>query len=57
MSYRIVTYCKQKYTELATAIEGDITSNSWTPVSVSMAAYNGLFYATVIYSYTPTPEE
>ena len=57
MEYHVISYSGARgedLTDLITTIEGDLSLNSWTPISTSVL-YNptyGIYEAVVIYSST-----
>lgn len=58
MGYQFITYEAEDHIDLTTLIEGDITLNSWTPISIAIEQdrYTGRWVAAVLYSHATTPE-
>lgn len=52
VDYHVMSYEEPSMIDLETAIEGDISLNSYEVISVSVSAYNGKFYALVAYKHT-----
>lgn len=51
MEYHVIQYEENDMADLESAIEGDMTLNGYTVISVALSVYNGKCYALVAYSH------